>query len=214
VADIVGNLKTITPTQWAFIGGGGVLLGYLYYRHKKNTAASTLATDTSLLNQTAPTTGAYAGQSPTSAAAPPETGTISFTPGGSMNPVTLSGYTAPEAQSIIGQLIPTPSPTGNTGSGNTGVVTAPAQPIVPSPSPTPPPAAAPQPIIMSQAMYLGALGNYAAFSQAGGYLDQFFTNPNQVQILGPNGQQATTSQVLADLQARGLAIKPTWKAIN
>lgn len=84
----------------------------------------------------------------------------------------------------------------------------------PPPAPPAPPPPAPAPIVMDQGMYQGALGDYGTFSQAGGYLDQFFTNPQQVQILGPNGQPATTTQVLADLRARGLQVKPTWQAIN
>jgi hypothetical protein len=68
---------------------------------------------------------------------------------------------------------------------------------------------------MSQQDYLNSRDlNWAEFSQPGGWLDKFFANPNQYQIIGGTGTPATTTQVLADLQAHGKAINPNWKAIN
>lgn len=221
--DFMGSVKQITPTQWALIGGSGLVLGYVYYRHKKsvaNTPVSTAALDTAT-SQGAANPAAYANT--------PPTGAVSFTPSGSQMPVTVTGFPASDIETIIDHLLPpqtsqpgTPAPAPAPAPPfpfardieNIGV----RMPIVASPAPTPAPQPVPtaSPIVMSQGMYLGAVGsdNWAAFSAPGGYLDQFFANPTQVQIIGGNGQPATTTQVLADLQARGLPIKPTWRPIN
>ena len=228
MADITSSLKSLSTTQWVLIGGAGIAAGIIWRIHNKNKQASLVAADTSLLDQTAPTSGAYAGIPPTAGAG---SGSVSFQPGGSQFPVSLTGYTAQEAQDLIKTLIPTPAapaPSPGPAPGPTPFFTGPRgdfgipernfpvpAPVVASPSPTPPPTP-PAPTVMSQGMYLGAFlpQNVGAFTAPGGYLDKFFQNPQQYQILNPDNTPATTSQVLMDLQARGIPILPTWKAIN
>lgn len=203
--------RKITPTQWVLIAGAGLGLGLLLrLRHKAQATTTTpQGFDTSQYSGTGQT-GYVQGNA--------------FTPTPQYDPNQVSNPP------------PTPVPVTvpSTDTGGFGSVTTPPSPPTYPPNatwdplkmgfttpdvsaPIAQPVSAPvAPTVMTQGMYLGAFlpQNVAAFTAPGGYLDKFFSNPNQYQIIGGTGTPATTSQVLADLQARGIPINPNWKAIN
>lgn len=193
------SVKNISPMQWALIAGAGIGLGLLWKYHNKSvsgTNTTTSTTDTgsnltpadqaalqqALANQA---TGSFAGSSPT---APTDaTGSVSFTPGGATNPVQITGYTAPQVQSIIDKLIPAPQP---------APVSAPNPVNVPSPAPTPAPAPAPvfTPAVMDQGQYQANTANPSA-------LINWIQSGNVIAGSGPGGLSSAT-QIAADIQNR------------
>lgn len=194
------SIKSITPMQWGLIAAAGIGAGILWRLHNKSTAATTAATTSTDSGLSAADSTAlqsllagYAGTSPTASAVPStgnETGSVSFTPGGSQFPVQFTGYTAPEVQSIIDKLIPTPAPSAP------APAPAPAAPIVNSPAPTPAPSpvAAAVQAVMDQGQYQASTGNPDA-------LVAWINAGNVIAGSGPGGLSSRT-QIAADINNR------------
>jgi hypothetical protein len=222
MADLSETVHSIKPTQWAMIAAAGLGVGLLLRKRSQANAAATTTvqgdgTDAGVSGTG--TTGYYQGGAATPLIDP------NASSGASTSPIAVSTGPAP------GDIKQVKNPDGTFTTffwdGYQWTIAQASQPATPSapsvpstattniPTPVSVAPVTPAPVIMSQADYLGSVGpNWSAFSAPGGYLDKFFANPTQVQILNPNGSMATTSQVLADLKARGKTISPSWKAIN
>lgn len=194
------SVKNISPMQWALIAGAGIGLGILWKLHNKSVSGTTTTTSTDTTGilsaadeaalQSLVNSGAYSGTSPTASApaSGSETGNVSFTPGGSPNPVQITGYTSGEVQDIISKLIPTPVASAP--------VSAPSPVNVPSPAPTPAPSpvAAAVQSVMDQGQYQATTANAPA-------LIDWIQKGNVIAGSGPGGLSSRT-QIAADIQNR------------